>query len=390
MPTHASKKPPRSARFPGSPAALLGELVAIPSVHPEADAGGTVPGEAAVAELVAHRLRQLGADVRLAPLAPGRPSVIGVFAPAGRASATVLLAPHLDTVGVGGMTVPPFQLTRRAGRLHGRGACDTKGPMAALLWALHRWTRLPAPARGNVRWIFAATAGEEQGSLGARALMREGWRADFGVALEPTNLRVVSAAKGVLRVWAEAIGRAAHGSRPERGINAIERLLPFASALRDELAPALAARRHPLLGAATVNLGVFHGGGELNIVPDRARAGLDIRTHPQCESADVMQLLETLRTRVGPQTTLRIAREGPAFVTAQNLPWAKRLRRAGTGWAAADWFCDANIFAAHGIPSIAFGPGDIRQAHTRDEFITTSALDAGAAAFFAFLSGQRR
>lgn len=385
MPTHASKNPRLPSRFPAKPARLLAELVALPSVHPEADAGGTKPGEAALAECVAQRLRQLGADVELPLLVDGRPSVVGVFSPPGAPAASVLLAPHLDTVGVGGMTVPPFELTRRGDRLHGRGACDTKGPMASLLWALRQWTRLPRRSRGAVRWIFAATAGEEQGSLGARVLMSEGLRADFAVALEPTGLKVVRAAKGVLRVWVEASGRAAHGSRPERGINAIERLLPFAVAVRRVLAPQLAARKHVLLGEATVNLGVLEGGGELNIVPDHARAGLDIRTHPNCESTDVLALLERLRRRVAPHATMRVAREGPAFVTACENTWATRLRHTGTGWASADWFCDANIFSAHGIPSVAFGPGDIRQAHTRDEFITEQDLEAGANAFLAFL-----
>src|SRR3954465_1944340 len=105
---------------------LLREMVALPSVHPEADSGGTKPGEAAMAAWTANYLRRLGADVRIAPLAPGRPSVIGVFEPA-RPTKTIAFAPHLDTVGVGNMTVAPFRLTRRQGRLHGRGACDTKG-----------------------------------------------------------------------------------------------------------------------------------------------------------------------------------------------------------------------------------------------------------------------
>ena len=115
------------------PKKILRELVALPSVHPEADAVGTVPGEAAMAGWMADHLRTLGAAVKISLIAPGRPSVVGVFEPARKARATVVFAPHLDTVGVRGMTVPAFELTEKSGRLHGRGACDTKGPTAAML-----------------------------------------------------------------------------------------------------------------------------------------------------------------------------------------------------------------------------------------------------------------
>ena len=118
------------------PKKILRALVALPSVHPEADAVGTVPGEAAMAAWMADQLRALGADVTTAPIAPGRPSVVGVFEPGRKARATVAFAPHLDTVGGRGMTVPAFRLTEKAGRLHGRGACDTKGPTAAMLAAV--------------------------------------------------------------------------------------------------------------------------------------------------------------------------------------------------------------------------------------------------------------
>src|SRR4051812_22683134 len=122
---------------------ILRELVALPSAHPEADAGGTVAGEAAIANWMADRLRALGAGVSVSQLAPDRPNVVGVFEPSRPARTTVVFAPHLDTVGVRGMTVPPFRLSQRGTRLHGRGACDTKGPTAALLAALGVWVRSP-------------------------------------------------------------------------------------------------------------------------------------------------------------------------------------------------------------------------------------------------------
>lgn len=368
---------------------ILAELVSIPSVHPEADPGGTVQGEAAAAAWVAEYLKALGADVSIRDLAPGRPSVIGVFEPALPARATVAFAPHLDTVGVRGMTVPPFELTSRAGRLHGRGSCDTKGPMAALLGAFAAWTQSPERKQNDVRWIFAATAGEEQGSLGARALVEEGFKADFAVALEPTDLKVVHGAKGILRVWIEVPGRAAHGAKPERGVNAVYRALPLIEALKNDLGPKLGSTRHPVLGGCSLNLGIVQGGGELNLVPALCRIGLDIRVHPNLPGSDVLPLLHAAIKRHAPKAKLSLHREGPSFVTERTEPWARRLRAAGRGWAAADWFCDANIFAGAGIPSVAFGPGSIAQAHTKDEFIVERELEAGVAAFGKFLRGGR-
>lgn len=364
---------------------ILQQIVAIPSVHPEADPGGTTPGEAAMGEWMADHLRSLGADVSRQEIAPGRPSVIGVFEPARRARATVVFAPHLDTVGVRGMTVPAFTLSRRGGRLHGRGACDTKGPTAALLAALAQWTRSAAARASDIRWVVAATAGEEQGSLGAQALMKRGFKADFAVALEPTGLRVVHAAKGILRGWIDVPGRAAHGANPERGDNAVYRALPLLRALQDEVAPALAARRHPVLGGCSLNVGVVHGGGELNLVPALCRIGLDLRVHPGFPGPEVLRLLRRAIALHAPKATWSIHREGPAFVTDRSEPWARRLRAVGRGWASADWFCDANIFAGGGIPAVAFGPGSIAQAHTRDEFILERELQAGVAAFRRFL-----
>jgi acetylornithine deacetylase/succinyl-diaminopimelate desuccinylase-like protein len=335
---------------------------------------------------MAAHLRSLGADVSMQELAPGRPTVIGVFEPTKPARATIAFAPHLDTVGVGGMTVPPFQLTARGGRLHARGACDTKGPTAALLAAIGCWTRSAAARQSDIRWIVAATAGEEQGSLGARALVQNGFRADFAVALEPTDLRVVHAAKGILRVWTEVPGRAAHGAKPERGDNAVYRALPLIQALKDEVGPTLSAKRHPVLGGCSLNLGIVQGGGELNLVPALCRLGLDVRLHPDFPAKEIMRLLRAAVARHAPRARLLVHREGPAFVTDRTEPWARRLRSAGRGWASADWFCDANIFAGDGIPAVAFGPGSIAQAHTKDEFIFERELEAGVAAFLHFLS----
>ncbi|MBI5767327.1 MAG: M20/M25/M40 family metallo-hydrolase [Verrucomicrobia bacterium] len=366
-------------KFPASVTELLRDLVAIPSVSPEGDSGGTTPGEAAMGAQVAALLRALGAEVTVTDVQPGRPNVVGRFA-SGRADApTLALVPHLDTVGVAGMTVAPFAPEIRDGRLHGRGACDTKGPMAAALWAIHDWRRtVPAP---RLNLIFAATMGEEELSTGARALCAGGFRADFAIALEPTDLKFVHAAKGVLRVWVDAAGRAAHGATPERGRNAVFATLPFLAACRDQLAPRFAGTVHPDLGPASLNVGIVRGGQELNVVPDRCRVGLDIRTHPTLDNDTALTAVRD----AAPGLDVAVHRTGPPFVVAPAHPWLQRLAPHARGCMSVPWFSDANIFNAHGIPAVAFGPGSIAQAHTIDEFIEVAALEEGARAFGAIL-----
>lgn len=365
---------------------ILSELVALPSVYPDAEGGGSKSGEGAIAAWSAAFLAKLGADVETKEIAPGRPNVVAVFEPRGRARSTFVFAPHLDTVGVAGMTVPPFQISRRHGRFYGRGACDTKGPTAALYSALNHWTRSAGRRMSKVRWCVVATAGEEQGSLGAEFLCKRGLKADFAVALEPTDLKVVMAAKGVLRVWISAPGRAAHAAKPHRGVNAIYRLLPLMEEIRGPIAQRLAARVHPVLGRATVNLAVVRGGGELNVVPASCTVGLDFRTHPKCTGSDVLSLLSRAIAKHCPEATMNVVRDRPSFVADRANDWARRVHASSSGWATADWFCDANIFNQYGIPAVAFGPGSIEQAHTKDEFISTRALTAGTRAFAALLS----
>jgi acetylornithine deacetylase/succinyl-diaminopimelate desuccinylase-like protein len=367
---------------------ILSELVSLPSVHPEADCGGTRPGEALAGAWVASYLAKLGADVETRELSPGRPNIVAVFDTVRKPRKTVVFAPHLDTVGVQGMTVPPFQLTAKGGRLYGRGACDTKGPTAALFSALDHWSRSKERSRTDVRWMVAATAGEEQGSLGAEFLCKAGFKADFGIALEPTDLRVVTAAKGVLRVRITVTGRAAHGSAPQRGINAVYGMMPLISEIRGNFSRSLAASRHPVLGRATVNLGSIAGGGELNIVPASCTIGLDIRTHPGCTGASILKMLRAAISASALPVRMEVVRNRPAFVTERQGEWPRRIRGAANGWATADWFCDANVFSSHGIPAVAFGPGSIDQAHTKDEFILERDLNLGARSFLEILLSQ--
>jgi len=204
---------------------LLQDLVQIPSVSPSGDPG-TEPkntGEARVAEYVAEFLRKLALDVELHEVEPGRPNVVGKFS-SGRGLKSIALASHTDTVSVAGMTVNPFGGEIRNGKLYGRGASDAKGPVAAMLAALANAVRQKQFREGGLNVWFCALMGEEIGNHGVLALLERGFRADFAIAGEPTNCRVVHTHKGAVGFKIITRGKSAHGSTPERGESAIQNM----------------------------------------------------------------------------------------------------------------------------------------------------------------------
>ncbi|MDZ4199513.1 MAG: M20/M25/M40 family metallo-hydrolase, partial [Kiritimatiellia bacterium] len=284
-------------------------------------------------------------------------------------------------------TVEPFAGAIREGRIYGRGACDTKGPMAAAVSALGRWVQSPGWAESETEWVFAATIGEEDRGAGALALCRDGLRADFAIALEPTDLRVIHGLKGKLRVGITVRGRACHAAHAEEGINAIYRAVPVLRVC-ERLAAEWTVRRHPLLGSAVLNLGLISGGTGLNIVPDRCEMGLDIRTHPDFTHTDAIRELEREVGREAPGAECIVLMAGPPMLTESRNPLVRDLAALGAGLGVESWFSDANTFSAAGIPSVAFGPGSISQAHTADEWISIDELNQGAEILFRFMSGR--
>ena len=152
------------------------------------------------------------------------------------------------------------------------------------------------------------------------------------------------------------------------------------------LARAWAWRRHPDLGCPTMNLGRLVGGSQINIVPDACELQLDFRCPPNVSRGALLTELRALLKQHAPKAKLHELRRGPAFATDRTDPWCESLHRCSAGWDTAHWYCDANVIASHGIPAVAFGPGNIRQAHTRDEWISQRELDAGVDAFFRFVS----
>jgi acetylornithine deacetylase/succinyl-diaminopimelate desuccinylase-like protein/uncharacterized protein YbaP (TraB family) len=366
---------------------LTQALVRIPSVNPDGEPGTTQVGEQKCAEYVAEFLQHCGAQAELEEILPGRPNVIGRFPSRGGKKPRILFAPHTDTVGVSGMIIDPFSGDLRDGCIWGRGSSDTKGPMAAMLWALHEMGDAIADLPVEVH--FAGFMSEESSQHGSRHFAQH--HPDYAFALigEPTSLQTVHKHKGC--VWADVIthGHAVHASMPERGVNAITQMARIALALDEGLRAQLIERggTDPLLGTSTLNIALIQGGTRSNIVPDHCTLRIDMRVTPQlATTGGAYALLQEWVHRVEPTATLQLAADAPPLDTPAEHPFVQSLVTAGAPLTGAPWFCDAAYLAQGGIPSIAIGPGSIAQAHTKDEYISTADLQAGAAFFHRWLS----
>lgn len=366
---------------------LLRELIALPSVNPAfGEADPARMSEKRVAEFLAATAASAGLAVDLVEVLPGRPILLAVLEPSGKARRRVLLAPHLDTVAGSGEAL--FSPSLRAGRLYGRGACDAKGPAAAMMSALMELAAGPRRPK-ETEIVFAGLIDEENGQAGSRALAARRFKADLAVVGEPTNLRIVTAHKGTLWLRLETRGKAAHGARPELGKNAILEMARIIAWMEGDYAQMLRSRTHPLLGRATINVGLVQGGSQPNIVPPHCMALADRRTLPGETDASVMAELRSLLAQNGFKAVVTKAQKAACLPmeTDPDLPLARLLFEAAGQKAPAgvDYFCDASVLSRAGIPSVVFGPGDIAQAHTTDEWISVQSLESGTALLLKFL-----
>ncbi len=368
---------------------LLRELIALPSVNPAfLPAGDPHAGEQRIAEFLLAVAAQAGLDVELRAVSLGRPNLVARLRPSGQIRQRVLLAPHLDTVGGEPLTPTLFDPVTKNGRLHGRGACDTKGSVAAMLSAVCALAK-SVQRRQHTEIIFAGLVDEENNQAGSRALAASGFKADLAIVGEPTRLRVVTAHKGDLWLRLETRGRSAHGSRPELGRNAVHAMARAVDVLETQYAAHLRRRSHPLLGTATVSVGTIRGGTQPNIVPAHCAISVDRRTLPGETEAAVHREIKSFLRQRGVRVTLADTRgvPCPALETDSKLPLVQEfLRVAGQKRpAGVVFFCDAAVLAAGGIPSVVFGPGDIAQAHTADEWISLRELEQATALLTRFL-----
>src|SRR4051812_48021368 len=287
-PARASSSSSRSALVTDGLTELVCDLVAIDSVNPSLVPGGA--GEAEIAAFVAAWAEGSGLETEVLEETPGRPSVL-VRARGSGGGRTLLLCGHIDTVTVEGMTDPPHEPRLDGDRLHGRGAYDMKAGIAAALIACREAAALGLA--GDV--VVAAVADEEHASLGVQEALRA-VRADAAIVTEPTELEVVVAHKGFVWAEIEVTGRAAHGSRPHLGVDAIVKAGPILAAVA-ELDRALGEHSHPLLGRGSVHAAKIEGGEELSSYPARCVIGLERRTLPGETGADFEAELAALLDR---------------------------------------------------------------------------------------------
>jgi acetylornithine deacetylase len=351
--------------------ALLKNLVAVDSVNPSLVPGAA--GEGQIAEALAQHMRGLGFDVVKEEVAAGRPNVIGVLEGA-RPGRSLMLCGHIDTVGVEGMT-DPFDPVERNGRLYGRGSQDMKGGVAAMVDAC-RVVRDRGLTKG--RLIVAAVVDEEYESIGADALVRT-WTADGAIVTEQTDLQIGVGHKGFAWIEIETHGRAAHGSRPKEGRDAILRMGRVLGRL-ERLDRELQARPpHPVMATASLHASIVSGGRELSSYPDRCRLQMERRTvagesaqTALDEARTILSALSGEDDEFSASSTLMFGRPPYEVPAGHALPEMMAQAAASAGIPAArvglSFWTDAAILGGAGIPSILFGPGGAGL-HSTEEYV---------------------
>jgi acetylornithine deacetylase len=368
---------------------LLRDLVALPSVNP---CGGPVDdthGEQRVVAHVADWLTARGLDFELTEVLPGRHNVIARLE--GQGAPSLVFEAHTDTVTVEGMEIAPFDPALREGRVYGRGACDCKASLAAMLIALAHTAQHGSPP-GDI--TFVAACDEEYRYRGVQHLVDSGFRADGGVVGEPTELQVIVAHKGAVRARIITRGRAAHSSEPHKGESAIFHMGRVLSAI-EEYANHLAARpHHPLLRGPTVSVGLISGGNAPNVVPERCEITVDRRILPTESVAGVeAELRQWLADHAPVPWELEVALSDGGMDGSADSDIARRCAAGvdatlgGHEIAGVQYGTDASKLAKAGTPAVVLGPGNIAQAHTSVEWVEVAQVEQAVAVYRRIMSG---
>ncbi len=367
---------------------LARALVAVPSYTPE--------GEIQAAAVLERFFQEAGIATRLQPVEDVGVNLIATL-PGDSEQVGLVLNGHLDTVPPSSaMPYPPFDGVIRDNLLWGRGTVDMKGGLAAMACALTAIHVAGVPLKRSI--VLSAVASEEQGNRGTAALVRDGFRAQWGVVGEATGLDLVIAHKGVDRYRVTVEGRAAHESLPERGVNAIVAAAHLITALDKNLFPRVKLQSHPFLGHSTYNIGTIQGGISRNTVPDRCTFQIAKRWLPGDSPAAIRaELDETIRA-VTTEARVSLVREPdmervahPPLELAPDHPLTRSLAAtvervtghlpALRGWPA---FTDAALLQEAGIPAVVFGPGDLDLAHSDAEHIPIAQIITAAEIYTAF------
>jgi acetylornithine deacetylase len=388
----------------------LSDLVSLPSVNPMGrDLSGPEFLEHRVTDYLQALFKRLGLPYERQTVEPQRDNIVARLdgdLPLDQPGAVIMFEAHQDTVPVDGMTIEPWTPVVDGGRITGRGSCDIKGGMTAMLGALARLAEERPSGMPTI--IMACSVNEEHGFSGAQAIC-ELWkndhqgvfprRPDVAIIAEPTELDIVVAHKGVIRWQCRTLGRACHSSQPQRGENAIFTMRHVLAALetfQKDVAPSLG--QHRLCEHPTLSVGMVRGGISVNTVPDECVIDIDRRLLPgEDPEAARQRVIEYIANHAGLPAEKIV--HDPPYIAAPGLAdegndaVAEKLRGAAnevTGSAqivGVPFGTDAAAFAAAGVPSVVFGPGCIDQAHTADEWLDLEQLERASEILYRFASG---
>lgn len=365
----------------------LEDLIRIQSVNPFF--GEDARGEGEVAGYVERRCREAGLEVHRQPVSPGRENVVAELR-VGHPENALLFEAHMDTVSLGSME-NPLEPTYADDRLYGRGACDTKGSLAAMLHAIEECARNPEQLSSDV--VLCAAVDEERAFEGILAFTDSDVSVAGAVVGEPTDLGIVVAHKGCARFRLTTRGKAAHTSVPHEGDNAIYRMAEVLGVMKEDVEGGLADLDHPLVGPPTIVVSTIQAGTQINIVPEECAIEVDRRVVPGEDAREVLDgILKTLQERLRGSNVRFDAEEllldwpldtPPDSATtrcaqrvASEMGLEDRLHGVAYGSDA------SKLQQFKGVPSIVFGPGSIAQAHSREEWVPVEHVER-AAEFYA-------
>jgi acetylornithine deacetylase/succinyl-diaminopimelate desuccinylase family protein len=358
--------------------ATLSDLVGIESINPQF--GGS--GEAKVADYIVDFFKDCQPVIERQDVFPGRQNIICKFTGT-NLNKTLLLEAHMDTVSIADGARSTLVPQIENGKLYARGACDTKGSLAAMICAIK--SIINANGCLPISVYFVGAVDEEYRAKGIYEFIKKDIKVDGAVVGEPTSLKIVVAHKGVFRFHLNTEGKSVQSSKPWFGVNAIYKMMDAVRAILEELQPNYIGKGPELTGDPTVSVGVIHGGKEVNTVPDSCRVEIDRRVVPGEQHADVEAEFESLLTSLRSRdetfkATITNTFYDPPLDTDSNAKIVQSMAKAcrdivgDANIIGVPYGSDASKLASIGIPSIVFGPGDIVNAHTSHEFVNIQEL----------------
>lgn len=353
---------------------LLEDLIRIKSVNQSLSDEGD--GEIKIARYIGEYLKKLGLDIHYQEVEKNRCNVIGILKGAGGGQ-SIMLNGHTDTVGVERMEIDPFKPQNKDGRIYGRGALDMKSGLAAQIMAVQSIIESGKTLKGDV--ILTFVADEEYASIGTEAVLKK-YSADAAIICEPTNLDIIITHKGFAWTKIEVFGRAAHGSLPEKGIDAIVKAGKLLTEIENLGENRLTQKRHPLLGSPSIHASLISGGIELSTYPDYCKIELERRTLPGEDHKTVIDEMQSILQDIKSKddqfkADFEVFLFRPAFEISREEPIVKSLSRAyeliqgekpkfkGMG----GWI-ESALLAEVGIPTVIFGPSG-EGAHSSLEYV---------------------